>query len=160
MLAPPCAMILDGGPSRPKQCEGAMGAMRNWAMVCEELHAAREHWEQCNHANMAATRAELEAHIRLERAQAEHQREIRSWIASQSAQEGPKDAPGTPTGGECEETCAECGKPVTEDEYADTPRGEPVLHDACRPLHAAWRREQEAEWRADDVMFGEGRGTL
>lgn len=137
-----------------------MGAMKSWAMVCEELHAARTHWEQCNHAAMAATRAELEAHIRLERAMAEHQREVKAFIASQDAREGGKDAPGTTNAPDCEETCAECGKAVSEGEYADTPRGEPVLHDACRPLYAAWRREQEAEWRADDVMFGEGRGTL
>ena len=158
MLAPPCAMILDGGPSRPKQCEGAMGAMRNWAMVCEELHAAREHWEQCNHANMAATRAELEAHIRLERAQAEHQREIRSWIASQSAQEGPKDAPGTPTGGECEETCAECGRPVSE---ADWDGEDECVHPECEPERRQALAEYAAECRAEaSLMFGEGRGSL
>ena len=144
-----------------------MGAMKNWAAVLGELAAAREHWEQCNHARGMACRAELEAHIRLERAKADHMAEVKRFLNAMNdadhhadAPEASQDAPGTPTGGECEETCAECGKAVSEGEYADTPRGEPVLHDACRPLHAAWRREQEAEWRADDVMFGEGRGSL
>ena len=133
-----------------------MGAMKNWAMVCEELHAAREHWEQCNHANMAATRAELEAHIRLERAQAEHQREIESWIASQNAQEGPKDAPGT-TNGEVYAYCAECGKPVPEDECDGSA---PCLHVDCEADYRQGRREAQSDAVADAVMFGYGRGTM
>ena len=147
-----------------------MGAMKNWAMVCEELRAAREHWEQCNHAAMAATRAELEAHIRLERAMAEHQREVKAFIASQDAREGPtptavasdgagssKDAPGTTNAPECEETCAACGKPVPEAECT----GEPCLHVDCEPAYRAARAEYEAECRAEaSLMFGEGRGAM
>ena len=77
-----------------------MGAMKNWAMVCEELHAAEAHWEQCNHAAMAALRAELEAFDRLTRAREEHQRDVKAFIAAQEAREGPKDAPGTTNGGQ------------------------------------------------------------
>lgn len=138
-----------------------MGAMKNWAAVLDELAAAREHWEQCNHAAMSAVRAELEAHVRLERAKAEHQREVRSWIESRNAQEGPKDASGAANPGDCGETCDLCQKPVSEDEYGDTPHGDPVLHDACRAEYVAGRREHEAECRAEtQVMFGEGRGPM
>ena len=138
-------------------------------MASEELTAAREHWEQCDHAREQAVRAEVDAFHRLQIARADFERFL---PVVPKGPEASQDAPGTPprTAGvsdaedrsacDCEETCAECGKAVTEDEYADTPRGEPVLHDACRPAHAAWRREQEAAWRADDVMFSDGRGSL
>lgn len=170
MLAPPCAMIPSGGPSSPSaRCD--MGAMKNWAMVCEELRAAREHWEQCNHANMAATRAELEAHIRLERAMAEHQRDVKAFIASQDAREGPtptavasdgagssKDAPGTTNAPECEETCVVCGKPVPE---ADWDGEDECVHPECEPERRQALAEYAAECRAEaSLMFGEGRGTM
>jgi len=150
-----------------------MGAMKSWAAVLEELAAAREHWEQCNHAAMSAVRAELEAHVRLERAKAEHQREIRSWIDSRNAPETREDAPGTAprtAGGSdsvdsreagCGAACDLCQKPVSEDEYGDTPHGDPVLHDACRAEYNAGRAEHEAECRAEaQVMYGYGRGSM
>ena len=135
-----------------------MGAMKNWAMVCEELHAAEAHWEQCNHAAMAALRAELEAFDRLTRAREEHQRDVKAFIAAQEAREGPKDAPGTTNAGACEETCAACGKPVPEADWDG--EGE-CVHPECEPEHRQARAEYEAECRAEaQVMYGEGRGTL
>lgn len=139
----------------PKQCEGAMGAMKNWAMIVQELHDARDHWQTCNHDCQQAIRNELEAHIRLERAQAEHQREVRSWINSLEAPETLNDAPGTTNEGECEETCAECGRPVPEDECDGSA---PCLHVDCEAEYRQGRREAQSDAAADAVMFGQGKG--
>ena len=144
-----------------------MGAMKNWAMIVQELHDARDHWQTCNHDCQQALRNELEAHIRLERAQADHMAEIKSWIASHSAQEGPtptavasdgagssKDAPGTPNG-EVYAYCAECGKPVPEDECDGDA---PYLHVDCEAEYRQGRREAQSDAVADAVMFGQGKG--
>ncbi len=131
-----------------------MGAMKNWAMIVQELHDARDHWQTCNHDCQQAIRNELEAHVRLERAQAEHMAEIKSWIASQDAREGGKDAPGTPNG-EVYAYCAECGKPVPESECDGDA---PYLHVDCEAEYRQGRREAQSDAVADAVMFGQGKG--
>lgn len=145
-----------------------MGATKNWAMIVQELHDARDHWQTCNHDCQQAIRNELEAHMRLERAMAEHQREVKAFIASQDAQEGhtptavasdgpgsSKDAPGSFPDGPCEETCAECGRPVPEDECDGSA---PCLHVDCEAEYRQGRREAQSDAVADAVMFGQGKG--
>jgi len=58
-----------------------MGAMKNWAMVCEELDAARLHWEQADYAREEAIRQEVEAYDRLKAARAEHDALVRERLA-------------------------------------------------------------------------------
>lgn len=131
-----------------------MGAMKNWAMIVQELHDARDHWQTCNHDCQQAIRNELEAHIRLERAQAEHQREVNAFIDSM-APEASQDAPGTPPAYDCEETCAECGRPVREDECDGSV---PCLHVDCEAEYRQGRLEAQSDAVADAVMFGQGKG--
>lgn len=57
-----------------------MGAMKNWAMVCEELDAAREHWESCDAAHEQAMRNETEAYARLKAARADHDALVRERL--------------------------------------------------------------------------------
>lgn len=130
-----------------------MGAMKNWAMVCEELQAARDHWEQCNSSAIAALRAELEAFDRLTRAREEHQRDVQAFIASNGAGSS-KDATGTKNG-EVYAYCAECGRPVPEDECDGSA---PCLHVDCEADYRQGRREAQSDAVADAVMFGQGKG--
>ena len=130
-----------------------MGAMKSWAMIVQELHDARDHWQTCNHDCQQALRNELEAHIRLERAQAEHQREVKAFI-SKMAPEASQDDPGTLIG-EVYAYCAECGKPVPEDECDGSA---PCLHVDCEADYRQGRREAQSDAVADAVMFGQGKG--
>ena len=80
MLAPSRAMIPAGGPSQRNVRGEVMGAMKNWAMVCEELDAAREHWESCDAAHEQAMRNETEAYARLKAARADHDAMVRERL--------------------------------------------------------------------------------
>ena len=88
-------------------------------------------------------------------AQAEHQREVKAFIASRDATETLKDAPGSFPDGPCEETCAECGKPVPESECDGDA---PYLHVDCEAEYRQGRREAQSDAVADAVMFGQGKG--
>lgn len=57
-----------------------MGAMKNWSLVCEELEAARTHWESCEAMRRQADVNEAEAYDRLRAAQREHDAMVREQL--------------------------------------------------------------------------------